>query len=585
MLRWSWFAWLPLAGLVLSCGGGGGNLVRPKDFKGADALGAGATCAGAAKFARPLTIDLDSDTRGDLEAQLGSGVVVVAYDCVNLRVLSNCKAPNGNYEYAGVSRKEEVVQMKGLDELKVNLPLGAAKLSSEVQAGRTIDLALVSVGRRSTTLSSLERSELTGGCEGATHYLQKASIGAFSLATGSNGKVAGVADMFGKSASGSSSEERSSTSTDGSLEACRTSDPDSDKPPSQCRTPIRVELIPIREGAVAAAPPPPAQGAGVEVQENACPEGFKVVEGVCTNKLDTAFLCDPKNEQECREQCEKGNAGSCANVGALIANTYWKITWAKAREDARPFFKKACDADDLVGCAGYVRTTFPSEKDIKGKLAEAKPLLALDKKACDAGIGMACFDLGTYLGAVYEGQPFTDIKASLGYFERSCKLGHPDGCNTAGLLHMSVDKAKGMALYERGCDGGDGFVCNQLAMRLITGMDGVTKDLKRGERLTRRSCELNIENCGFSSELLTKSGKTAEALKLAKHGCEGKDTRTGLDEGDQGRAQVYRGGACKELGDIYAEGRGVTKDAAKAKEYYTLGCKYADRRACFILKQ
>lgn len=582
--------WLMAGGLVsMSCGGGAGGVVKPEDFKGTDALGATAPkCDGSPKFARPLTVDLDSDTRSDLEAQMKSGVVVVAYDCVNLRVLDTCKLPSGEYAYAGISLKEEVVQMKGLDELKVNLPIGAANLSGEVKAGRTIDLALVSVGRRTAGLAGVKRSELTGGCEGATHFLQKAFVGAFSLATGSSGKAAAVADLFAYSGEGKSESERSAARKDGSLDSCKTSDPDADKPPPQCRSPLRVELIPIVDDGAAAAvapAPPPLKSEGVEATENPCRDGYKLVDGVCSKNLDAAYQCDPKNESECQEQCEKGNAESCVNAGAFIANQYWKITWPVAKEKSRPFFKKACDAGNQEGCAGYVRATFPSEKEAKNQVPLAKELLAINKKACEAGATMACFDLGTFLGAVYEGQPYTDQKASLRYFERACMLGHPDGCNTAGLLHMSSDPAKGLQLYQRGCDGGDGFVCNQLAMRLITGMDKTTKDLPRGERLAKRACDLNIENCGFTGELFEDAGKAKEAYEYARKGCEDKDPRTGLDEGDQGRAQQYRGGACVTLGKFYRDGLGGKKDAAKAKAYFKKACDLGYAAGCTFAKE
>jgi uncharacterized protein len=589
MKRYMTGLWLLAGGLVLmSCGGGAGGVVRPEDYKGGDALGAAASkCEGSPKFARPLTVDLDSDTRSDLEAQMKSGVVVVAYDCVNLRVLDACKPPSGEYAYAGISLKEEVVQMKGLDELKVNLPIGAANLSGEVKAGRTIDLALVSVGRRTAGLSGVKRSELTGGCEGATHFLQKAFVGAFSLATGSSGKAAAVADLFAYSGEGKSESERSAARKDGSLESCKTSDPDADKPPAQCRSPLRVELLPIEDdGAAAAAPtPPPPAAEGVAVDENPCRDGYKLVEGVCSKNLEVAYTCDPKSETECQQQCERGSAESCVNAGAFIANQYWKITWPVAKEKSRPFFKKACDAGNQEGCAGYVRATFPLAQDAKSQLPLAKELLAINKKACDAGATLACFDLGTFLSSVYEGQPFVDEQASLRYFERSCLLGHPDGCNTAGLLHMKTEPAKGLALYQRGCDGGDGFVCNQLAMRLITGMDNTAKDLPRGERLAKRACALNIENCGFTGELFEDANKPAQAVEFARKGCEDKDTRTGLDEGDQGRALQYRGGACVTLGKFYKDGVGVKKDAKKAKAYFKKACDLGYGPGCTWAKE
>src|SRR5687767_9235086 len=140
-------ALLVVVASLASCGGHGGELVRPKDFVARDAVGAPApACTGAPQLAKPLVVDLDPDARVDLEAAMKKGVVVVAYDCQSLRVLPACKLEASGYEYAGVSRKEQVVQMKSQDELSVNLPLAAQKFGGSVQAGRSIDLALVLIG-------------------------------------------------------------------------------------------------------------------------------------------------------------------------------------------------------------------------------------------------------------------------------------------------------------------------------------------------------------------------------------------------------------------------------------------------------
>ena len=85
------------------------------------------------------------------------GLAVVSYDCKSLKVLNGCKV-EGTYEFAGVSRKEQVVQMTSADELAANLPLSVAKLSAEMQRGKSIDLAIVMVGKRSATRSRSSRT-------------------------------------------------------------------------------------------------------------------------------------------------------------------------------------------------------------------------------------------------------------------------------------------------------------------------------------------------------------------------------------------------------------------------------------------
>src|SRR6185436_9885133 len=116
----------------------------------------------------------------------------------------------------------------------------------EMESGRSIDLALALVGLRSTTISKVDRTELSGSCEGATHFMQTASVGAFSMATGSVGKVAAAAELFSVGAKASSESSRKAVTSDGSLKDCMSSDPDADAPPKQCRAPISVQLLPIQ---------------------------------------------------------------------------------------------------------------------------------------------------------------------------------------------------------------------------------------------------------------------------------------------------------------------------------------------------
>ncbi|MBL8744042.1 MAG: hypothetical protein JNK04_23205 [Myxococcales bacterium] len=174
---------------MLSCGGAVGEAVRPDDYTAAGVSGGPNACEGPGKQAKPLIVDLDPDSRVDLEAAMKRGVAVVAFDCKSLRVLTSCKVGDAKYEYAGVSRKEQVIQLTSQDDLAVSLPISSAKLGGEVKSGRSIDLALVRVGQSSAPLGSITRDQLQGSCEGATHVIQTATVGAFSMSTGSVGKV------------------------------------------------------------------------------------------------------------------------------------------------------------------------------------------------------------------------------------------------------------------------------------------------------------------------------------------------------------------------------------------------------------
>lgn len=557
-------------GLVLlaGCGGKTGDLVRPEDYRGDAVMGAAVTCSATPSPARPLTVDLDSATREDLEAQLDQGLVVVAYDCKSLRVLPDCGLRSAaGYEYAGLSVQEDVVQMTGLDELAVNVPLGSVNLGAEMKSGHSIDVALVSVGRRSSTVTRLGADELTGTCEGATHYVRRASIGAFSMAKGSVGKVAAVVDLFKASASGQSASERSAMSRGGSLEACRTAGPGAAAPPQQCALPIRLDLTPIASSD-ATATDDATRRQPIEAAANPCPEGFAFTDGVCTRD-DGPHLCDPGDPTECREQCTRGNAESCTNLGAYLVahgeNT--PAGWERSFGEAMPFFKRACDAGAVEGCAGLARVMFPIEIT-RATLAQAKRSIELGKRACEAGSAAACQDvsLAYFNGSGDETTMPRDYDAYREFAERACDLGNHYSCGDAGEEYVAPngsnakDPAKALAFFARGCNGGEAQVCTKLADRLLRGTGGVTKDVAAGLVAASDACLSDPEECFIVAGWVKGAGRPKDAFELLSRGCTVTTENRYLEE------------SCAELGDYYAAGIGTTKDAARAKAAWTTAC-------------
>ena len=64
---------------------------------------------------------------------------------------------------------------------------------------------------------SHSRSKLKVTCEGATHTVRSANIGAFALATGTKGAANAAIALLGRSASGSSSSEQKIQRINGAL--------------------------------------------------------------------------------------------------------------------------------------------------------------------------------------------------------------------------------------------------------------------------------------------------------------------------------------------------------------------------------
>ncbi|MBM4360505.1 MAG: sel1 repeat family protein [Deltaproteobacteria bacterium] len=563
------FATLTLAtsaGLLAGCGGAVGEALRPKDHTAAAASARASTCT--SKYAKPLIVDLDQDTRATLEASMKKGLVVVGYDCGSFRVLNACKAKAAGYEYAGVSRKEEVIQMKSEDDVHGTLPISAIKVSAEVKSGRSIDLALVRVGMTSTSVATLSRDDLTGACEGATHFVQSATLGAYSMATDSIGKVGAVAEMF-KVGAGSESE-RKAMNKDGLLEDCQKSDPDASAPPTQCRAPLQVDLLPITGVASVAETAPAEKPAKVEgrvavVVANPCPEGFAFADGVCSRASTGPKLCDPTNESECTAECDKGSAESCLALGNLMKKS-------KRRPQAMVPFKKSCGLGNADGC-GSLADLMDPEDEGPSLAGAVKAALEYAAKGCREGSGFACEVAGDYLTRDF--YKIENIPAGIKAYERGCTLKRSSACYEAASPYakgkgVGKDFKRAMGFFDRACQAGDALQCVELGKAFANGAAfGTTseefKDMDSAVVAFRRGCALDAAWCEDGVKTLRRLGNFEAMVRIAKQGCAlGEDS------------------ACFELGQAYDAGEGVAADPGKAKELFGRACREGkgDSQAC-----
>jgi uncharacterized protein len=418
----------------------------------------------------------------------------------------------------------------------------------------------VLVGQRSTTVDKADRTELVGTCDGATHFLQRASVGAFSMATGSVGKAAAVGELFKVGGSASSESSRKAATTDGSLDACRKSDPDSATPPAECRAPISVQLFPVAGAKPAKAEPKveakadPKDGPAPKPEESPCPSGFVFAGGICTKAAVSAHLCKPENAADCKEQCEKGSAESCYNYAS---------DRSRPLAETRAYYKKACDGGSANGCGYYGFHEWRDEEEP----SRMKAGIATAKKGCAMGGAQAC----TLFGLVAWGfgkekgvQP--DLPGAVHALDRSCALGDPEGCY---FLHehyllgegVAKDETKATSLLERACDGGYMSGCSTIAERLMK-VAPPKRDSEKALRYLKKGCTTYASWCEPPVLLLVELGRAADAYALAKEAC---------DRDDDG---------CEPLGDLLAAGTGTAKDMTKAKDAWERSCKHANPGAC-----
>jgi TPR repeat protein len=391
----------------------------------------------------------------------------------------------GSYEYIGTTLRNNVIAFWTSDEVAANLPVGGLSWLSDLSGRYGIDNSLlahlVMVGKRSSAKKQAERGELKGGCDGATHFVRAATVGAFVVQSGSEVDLQASAKSLGKGASAASQSGMKIQAQDGDREACRKAKPDDKAPPDQCGAIVRIELEPIG-GKPAEAP---------ELAVATCAPGFAMADGACVLAV-RPHQCRPGDAAECTRQCDADDGGSCATLAAMHRDGLGIAKdWAKAAALA----DRACQKNVAAGC----RTLAAAKLTGEGTAKDVQGGLALLDKACAAGDGLGCIDLGiarlaakklandaqyafrracygggefdgcAWLGALYaEGKGGLAVNAKLaaGFFEKGCKEGSARACDGLGELVKSgkgVDKdpARAKALFEQACNGGFAPACKK----------------------------------------------------------------------------------------------------------------------------
>src|SRR5262249_10298090 len=158
--------------------------------------------------------------------------------------LHDCEV-EGDYDYAGFSPAKTVAKLHDKDELRANLPFGAATMSGALERGATIDLVYLAVGQRATTVHGVSRTRLKGACAVATHTVRTANVGASGLTTGTLGSVNAAVELLGRGGSVASSSAKSLERVNGELEACQAATDAATQPTQKCRALIQLMLSPI----------------------------------------------------------------------------------------------------------------------------------------------------------------------------------------------------------------------------------------------------------------------------------------------------------------------------------------------------
>jgi uncharacterized protein len=499
---------IPVSVLSFGCQAGKpAETIRPDAPTASDAMEEGKfECTSIPSHPEPLVVDWKASDRMNLALALQQPkVAVVAYDCSGLRLLRDCSLPGG-YAFAGAGMMEEMVQLVGSDEVSASLPLNGVSLGAGMQRNSSIDIAIAYIGKRGSLVDAAARTDLVGTCDGATHYVRGALVGAFAVQSGTAGDLHATAEVWKVSASAASNSERKELNRDGDIEACKQYEPGTDKPPGQCQSAIRLELAPIvgDAGASAVASPPAAAGGSAEPLPNPCPEGYALAQGKCTRataEATAAFRCAPTDLSECEAQCEKGNADSCYNAGQLHhrAGIHRPGTpvppgqdYETKVKDAAKFYERGCELGAMPACnqtAGlYLNGTGGKSKDV----AKGRELL---ERACNRLDWQACVNLSSFWK--FTGDPKPNIDQAIRWSQRACDLGSAAGCGSLASIYLEDKKRsntpQALAILEQACIAGHPSLCWQLSDLYAKGKK-VKKDAAKSAAYLADACKKGLRS-------------------------------------------------------------------------------------------
>mgnify|MGYP005852602631 CR=1 FL=1 len=506
--------WMAAVGALGLAGWGGAPTPRPAHRQGSTIDKSPTFITGNLD---PMIVDWQPEQRGDLEVSMRDGLVVVAYDKRGFRLLRDCHV-DGTYDFMGMTRREKVVRLESAEDIRANLPMAglglAAQLGGELEQGATLDIAMVMVGKLRTTWKRVTRKDLVGQCEGATHVVRGATVGAFAVDTGERARARAVAEIFGMGGGGGTRSHSAIRVIDGRLDACQAAGPDSDRPPRQCGALIRVELLPVvAEGARAPVVDPELR--------DVCPPGLVRVEGKCTRaKAARAPIeCKYGEGRACFDQCKAGNQKSCAKVARMAV--FGEGGVPKAPDLAAGIAAKTCDKGEPTACTllGDLLITGTGVQKDMGRAAKAYA------KGCDDGDPDGCSRVGTQLLTGQGVDRNTQVAATA--LLRGCKGGSHGACSDLGLLYLggsgfpkNLPLAAG--LFKRACDGESSVGCSNFAYMQEFGM-GVNRNQFGAVNGYAKACRLDKADCTWYGAMV-QLGKGVpkderEAVRLYKESC------------------------------------------------------------------
>jgi uncharacterized protein len=439
------------------------------------------SCSNAQRAA-PWVVQLTPTERALLGTAASRGVAIVAYDCRTLTVLPGCIA-EGSYATEGVTERRQVVHLVDQEELDLNVPRTGSGPGLSIGPGHGpgarlgLDLEVAASAYQTVSRTRVTQASLAGQCSGATHFVRRIQLGAFTL-----GQDAGAAGAM----------------------------------------PLRLELWPLGESSPGSASP---AGSGLEPSSEpdpTCPEGWVATESKCTRQVVEPHACSPANPAECAEECEKGSAASCANIG-----------WGDRHGDLwRESNRQACKLGSPAGCVNLGVAL--AERGLVGPAAAT--VAEAFSRACQLGDAAGCLDLARVAD---RSPPLGSTFDANAQRERACNLGLTRACSEAASARArgaDADRARAPAWWRRACEDEDADACGRWGAAYALGT-GVTPDPALAARAFTRACSLGL---GAACERIASRTLLGEGVQKSDE--LGRELLgQACTRGDRGACRVERG--------------------------------------------
>jgi TPR repeat protein len=276
-----------------------------------------------------------------------------------------------------------------------------------------------------------------------------------------------------------------------------------------------------------------------------------------------------KSHEFYEKSCKGSYAQGCRNLGWLYSQG---LGVSKSIEKAGDYYSLACESGLPVAChlQARIENVEPSTSTQAG-LKHQEHIFILEKKACDAGYGPSCRNLGKryeYATAIDQ-----DLPQARKLYRRSCTQNDPEGCHLLGLLYskglgVTQDENHAQTLFEKACGKDFAPACREQAWSTYN----IRATPKETLKLLGKACEgkdaiacnqlaLSHIHANENSEKVSQGA--GQAALLLRRACLLKDTTS-----------------CSNLAQLYEKGHGLRRDSHKAKLLYEYTCHRNSAESC-----